>query len=250
MEKVKETDAKVWVIGLLLILLFVTTIIWLALESVHGGDDLADITRKMYIVGGAAVLLIVSIVFGWWFEETRIRNFEKNIEIELGLKPISKMELFSKYINRHRFYGLLEYPQECIYTERRYHGEYKGYEICIIDPCPAPHCYFWELKRYPWTPAVQIKSSSFHFPKFLIRNKNDFIFHQFEGEKGNYQLLLKHAFIVLELLSKAAPYSSVSEIGKLQEKCKRAHKKNVLWWPCLLIATVLTPILVYLLLFK
>ena len=288
MEKVKETDAKVWVIGLLLILLFVTTIIWLALESVHGGDDLADITRKMYIVGGAAVLLIVSIVFGWWFEETRIRNFEKNIEIELGLKPISKMELFSKYINRHRFYGLLEYPQECIYTERRYHGEYKGYEICIIDPCPAPHCYFWELKRYPWTPAVQIKSSSFHFPKFLIRNKryhrfyvtgdqkaqmwfdkphilnffnqsrifaaqgngNDFIFHQFEGEKGNYQLLLKHAFIVLELLSKAAPFSSVSEIGKLQEKCKRAHKKNVLWWPCLLIATLLTPVLVYLLLFK
>lgn len=288
MEKAKETNAILWVFGLLLSLLFVTTLIWIALESVHGSDDPADIIRKMYIAGGAAVLLIVLIVFGWWFEGTRIRNFEKKIEIELGLKPISKMQLFSKHINRHRFYGLLEYPQGCIYTERRYHGEYKGYEICILDPCPAPHFYSWELQRYPWTPAVHIKSDSFHFPKFLIRNKwfrkfsvigdqkaqmwfdkpyilnffnqsrifaaqgngNEFIFHQIEGEKGNYQLLLKHAFIVLELLSKAAPYSSVSEIGKLQEKCKRAHKKNVLWWPCLLIAVVATPIFVYLLFFK
>jgi hypothetical protein len=55
---------------------------------------------------------------------------------------------------------------------------------------------------------------------------------------------------VLELLSKAAPFLGVSEIGKLQKKCKRDHKINVLWWPGLLIATVATPIFVYLLLFK
>lgn len=77
MEKAKETNAILWVFGLLLSLLFVTTLIWIALESVHGSDDPADIIRKMYIAGGAAVLLIVLIVFGWWFEGTRIRNFEK-----------------------------------------------------------------------------------------------------------------------------------------------------------------------------
>jgi hypothetical protein len=31
----------------------------------------------MYIAGGAAVLLFVFFVFGWWFETTRISNFEK-----------------------------------------------------------------------------------------------------------------------------------------------------------------------------
>jgi len=54
----------------------------------------------------------------------------------------------------------------------------------------------------------------------------------------------------LELLSKAAPYSSVSEIGKLQEKCMRAHKRKLLEWPIFLIAVVATPIFVYLLFFK
>lgn len=77
MEKVKETNVKVWVFGLLLSLLFVTTIIWLALESVHDSDDPSDIIRKMYIAGGAAALLAVFVVFGWWFEKTRISNFEK-----------------------------------------------------------------------------------------------------------------------------------------------------------------------------
>lgn len=288
MEKAKETNVKLWVFGLLLSLLFVTTIVWLALESIHGSHDPSGITRKMYIVCGAMVLLLVFIVFGWRFEKARIRDFEKKIQAEFGLKPISKMELFTKYINRDRFYGPMEYPRGCMLPEHRFHGEYKGYEICILDPSPAPHFYAWELRRYPWTPAVHIKSSAFHFPKFLIRNKwlrkffvtgdqkaqmrfdkphilnffnqsrifaaqgngNEFIFHQIEGEKGNYQLLLKHAFIVLELLSKAAPYSSVSEIGKLQEKCKRAHKRKLLEWPCLLIVTVATPILVYLLLYR
>ena len=285
MEKAKETNVKLWVFGLLLSLLFVTTIIWLALESAHGSDDPAGITRKMYIVGGAMVLLFVFIVFGWRFEKARIRNFEKKIQAELGLKPISKMELFTKYINKDRFYGPIEYPQGCIYPEQRFHGEYKGYEICILDPCPAPHFYSWELRRYPWTPAVHIKSNSFHFPKFLIRNKwcrkfsvtgdrkaqrrfdkphilnffnrsrilaaqgngNELIFHQIEGEKGNYKLLIEHAFIVLELLSKAAPFSRFSEIGKLQAKCKRAHKRKLLEWPCLLITTVLTVLFVWLL---
>ena len=288
MEKVKETDVKVWVFGLLLSALFVTTIIWLALESVHGGDDPSDIIREMYIVGGAAVLLFVFFLFGWWFEKTRLSNFEKKIQSELGLKPISKMELFTKHINRHRFYGPWEYLQGYIRPIHRFHGEYKGYEICIIDPSPVRHCYGWDTRRYPWTPAVHIKSSSFHFPKFLIKNKwinkffvtgdqkaqmrfdkphilnffnqcrkfaaqgngNEFIFHAIESEHTSYQLLLEHAFIVLELLSKAAPYSSVSEIGKLEDKCKRAHKRQRLGLPCFLIAVVVTPILVYLLFFK
>ena len=77
MEKVKETNIKVWILGLLLCVLFVTAVIWLALESVHGSDDPAGITRKMYIVGGAMVLLFLFIVFGWRFEKARIRNFEK-----------------------------------------------------------------------------------------------------------------------------------------------------------------------------
>jgi hypothetical protein len=170
------------------------------------------------------------------------------------------------------------------------YGKIKGNrcKICIIDPSPAPHFYAWELRRYPWTPAVHIKSSSFHFPKFLIKNKwigkffvqgdskaqmrfnkphilnffnqsrklaaqgngNEFILHEISTENGNYKLLLEHAFIVLGLLSKAVPYSSVSEIGKLEERCKRAHKSNLLWWPCVLIAIVATPILVYFLFFK
>ena len=288
MKKIKETNIALTVFGLLLSLLFVATIIWIALESLHDSDDPSDIVRKMYIAGGAGVLLGVFFLFAWWFEKTRISNFEKKMETELGLKPISKMELFSKHINRHRYYGQWDYPGGYIRPIHRFHGEYKGYEICIIDDCPAPHFYSWSFNRYPWTPAVHIKSDSFNFPKFLIRNKwlhkfwvtgdqkaqmwfdkpyildffnqcrifaaqgngNGFILHQIDGEKGNYKLLLKHAFIVLELLSKAAPYSSVSEIGKLQEKCKRAHKKNVLWWPCLLIAAVATPIFVYLLFFK
>jgi hypothetical protein len=283
MEKAKETNVKLWVFGLLLSVLFVTTIIWLALEFAHGSDDLSGIKRKMYIVCGAIVLLVVFIVFGWWFEKARIRDFEKNTQAELGLRPISKMTLFTNYINKDRFYGPMEWPRGTLATEHRFHGEYKGYEICIIDPSPPPHVYAWELRRYPWTPAVYIKSNSFDFPKFLIRNKwfrkffvtgdqkaqmrfdqphilnffnqsrifaaqgngNDFIFHQIEGKKTNYQLLLKHAFTVLELLSKAAPYSSVSEIGKLQEKCKHAHKRKLLEWPCYLIAVAITVIFVY-----
>ena len=77
MENVKETNVVVWVFGLLLSVLFVATIIWIALESMHGSDDPADIIRIMYIAGGAAVLLFVFFVFGWWFETTRISNFEK-----------------------------------------------------------------------------------------------------------------------------------------------------------------------------
>jgi hypothetical protein len=288
MEKVKETNVVVWVFGLLLSVLFVATIIWIALESMHGSDDPADIIRIMYIAGGAAVLLFVFFVFGWWFETTRISNFEKKMQAELGLKPISKMQLYTKHINRHRFYGPMEWPRGTLEHEHRFHGEYKGYEICILEPFPTPHGYRWDLRKIPLTAAVHIKSNSFHFPKFSIKNKwfrkffvqgdqkaqmwfdkphilnffnqshrlaaqgngNEFIFHEIDGEKGNYKLLIEHAFIVLELLSKAAPYSSVSEIGKLQEKCKRAHKRKLLEWPIFLIAVVATPIFVYLLFFK
>ena len=288
MDKVKETNIKVWILGLLLSVLFVATIIWLALESVHGSDDPADIIRKMYIAGGAAALLVVFIVFGWWFEKNRIRNFEKKMQAGLGLRPISKMELFTKYINRDRFYSPMEWPRGCLEHEHRFHGEYKGYKICILEPFPTPHGYRWDLRRIPLTAAVHIKSNSFHFPKFSIKNKwfrkffvqgdqkaqirlarphilnffnqshrlaaqgngNEFIFHEIDGEKGNYKLLIEHAFIVLELLSKAAPFSSVSEIGKLQEKCKRAHKRKLLEWPCFLIAIVAPVIFVYLLLYK
>jgi hypothetical protein len=288
MEKVKETSVVVWVFGLLLSVLFVATIIWIALESGHDSDDPAAIIRQMYIAGGAAVLLFVFFVFGWWFETTRISNFEKKMQAELGLKPISKMELFSKHINRYRFYGPWGYTRGYIRPIHRFHGEYKGCEICIIDPSPAPHFYGWDHRRWPWTPAVHIKSSSFHFPKFSIKNKwfhkffvqgdqkaqmrfdkphilnffnqcrkfaaqgngNEFIFHAIESEKTSYQTLIEYAFIVLELLSKAAPYSSVSEIGKLEEKCMRAHRRTRLELPCLLIAMVATPILVYLLFFK
>ena len=288
MEKLKETDVRVWVFGLLLSVLFVTTLIWLALESMHDSDDPSDIIRKMYIAGGAGVLLGVIFLFGWWFEKTRISNFEKKIKTELGLKPISERELFTRHINRYRFYGPLEYPGGYIRPILRFHGEYKGCEICIIDPSPAPNFYGWDPRRYPWTPAVHIKSSSFHFPKFLIKNKwinkffvtgdqkaqmrfdkphilnffnqcrkfaaqgngNEFIFHSIESEKTSYQTLIEHAFVVLKLLSKATPYSSVSEIGQLEEKCKQAHKITRLELPCLLIAAVATPILVYFLFFK
>jgi len=77
MEKVKETSVVVWVFGLLLSVLFVATIIWIALESGHDRYDPAVIIRQMSIAGGAAVLLFVFFMFGWWFENTRIRNFEK-----------------------------------------------------------------------------------------------------------------------------------------------------------------------------
>jgi len=288
MDNTKETNIKVWILGLFLSVLFVATIIWFAVESVYGGDDPADFTRKIYIFCGAILLLILFIVFGWRSEKTRIRDFEKKIQAELGLKPISKMELFSKYINRDRFYSPMEWPRGCLEHEHRFHGEYKGYEICILEPFPTPHGYRWDLRRIPLTAAVHIKSNSFHFPKFSIKNKwfskffvqgdqkalmwldkphilnffnqsrifgaqgngNEFIFHEIDGKKGNYKLLIEHAFIVLELLSKAAPFSRFSEIGKLQEKCKRAHKINLLWWPCIFIAMVTTPIFVYLLLFK
>ena len=285
MEKAKETNVKLWVFGLLLSLLFVTTIIWLALESAHGSDDPAGINRKMYIVGGAMVLLFVFIVFGWRFEKARIRDFGKKIHAELGLKPISKMKLFTKHINRDRFYGPMEWPRGTLEQEHRFHGQYKGYEICILEPFPTPHGYRWDVRRIPVTAAVHIKSNSFHFPKFSIKNKwfskffvqgdqkaqmrfdkphilnffnqsrllaaqgngNEFIFHEIGGEKGNYKLLIEHAFIVLELLSKAAPFSRFSEIGKLQAKCKLAHKRKLLEWPCLLITTVLTVLFVWLL---
>ena len=135
------------------------------------------------------------------------------------------------------------------------------------------------------TAAVHIKSNSFDFPKFLISNKwfgkfsvkgdqkaqmrfdkphilnffnqsrfmaaqgngNDFIFHEMSGEKRNYKLLIEHAFTVLKLLSKATPYSSVSEIGKLEEKCRRAHKKKLLEIPCFLILAAVTMLFVWLL---
>lgn len=286
MKKANETNVQVWVFGLLLSVLLVTAIIWLALESVHGRDDPADITLKMYLVGGAIVFLFVFSVFGWWYETNRIRNFDKKIQAELDVRPISKMELFTKYINRDLFYGPLEWTKGCLLHEHRFHGKYKGYEICILDPFPVPHFYRWDTKVY--ASAVHIKSNSFHFPKFLIRNKwigkffvkgdqkaqmrfakphilnffnqcrkfaaqgneNEFIFHEISSERGNYKLILEHAFIVLELLSKAAPYSSVSEIGKLEEKCKHDHKRKRLELPCLLLAVLATPIFVYLLFFK
>jgi hypothetical protein len=288
MDNVKETNIKVWIFGLLLSVLFVATIIWLSLESVHGSDDPADITRKIYIFCGAILLLILFIVFGWRSEKSRIRDFEKKIQAELGLKSISKMELFTKYINRDRFYGPMEWPRGCIEHEHRFHGEYKGYEICILEPFPTPHGYRWDTRKYPLTAAVHIKSKSFHFPKFTIKNKwfskyfvmgdqkaqmwfarphilnffnqshrlaaqgngNEFIFHEIDGEKGNYKLLIEHAFIVLELLSKTAPFSRFSEIGKLQEKCKRDYIRKLVEWPCLLIAIVATVMFVYLLLYK
>ena len=59
MEKVKETSTKVWILGLLLSVLFIAAIIWISLESVHGSDDPADITRKIYIFCGAILLLIL-----------------------------------------------------------------------------------------------------------------------------------------------------------------------------------------------
>ena len=285
MEKIKETNIALTVFGLLLSLLFVATIIWIALESLHDSEDPSDIVRKMYIAGGAGVLLGVFFLFAWWFEKTRISNFEKKMETELGLKPISKIKLFTKHINRDRFYGPMEWPRGTLEQEHRFNGQYKGYEICILEPFPTPHGYRWDVRRIPVTAAVHIKSNSFHFPKFSIKNKwfskffvqgdqkaqmrfdkphilnffnrsrilaaqgngNELIFHQIEGEKGNYKLLIEHAFIVLELLSKAAPFSRFSEIGKLQAKCKRAHKRKLLEWPCLLITTVLTVLFVWLL---
>lgn len=288
MDKAKETNIKAWVFGLLLTVLFVATIIWLALESTYGNDDLAGTTRKMYLVGGAMVLFFLLTVFGLLAEKGSAKNFEGQIQAELGLRPISKMELFNRFINRNRFFGPMEWPRGYLGPEHRFHGKYKGYEICILDPFPPPHVYWWEPRKYPWRPAVYIRSNSFHFPKFLISNKsigeftvkgdrkakmqldklyilnffnqcrkfaaqgngNEFIFHVIEGGKKNYQLLLEHAFIVLELLSKAAPYSSVSEIGKLLEKCKQAHKRKVLEWPRRLIITVATFIIVYLLFFR
>ena len=86
MEIVKETNTKVWILGLLLSVLFIAAIIWLSLESVHGSDDPADITRKIYIFCGAILFLILFIVFGWRSEKSRIRNFEKKNTGRIGFE--------------------------------------------------------------------------------------------------------------------------------------------------------------------
>ena len=283
MQKAKETNKGQWIIGLFLTVLFVTALIWLSLESVYGGDEVSDMTRKIYIVCGAMVLLILFLVFCFRAEKAQTKKFEKKTQTELGLRPISKRELFTRHVNKDRFYGPMEWPRGILGPEHRFHGKYKGYEICIMDPFPPPHAYWWELSRHPWTPAVHIKSNSFHFPKFLISKKvigkffikgdqkaqmrfdkphildffnksrklaargngNEFIFHVIEGKKVKYELLIEQAFIVLGLLSKAAPFSSVSKIGKLQEKCQRDHKRKYLEWLCFLIVTVIMMIFVF-----
>jgi len=81
-------------------------------------------------------------------------------------------------------------------------------------------------------------------------NGKEFLFHEIDGESKNYKPIIEHAFIVLKLLTDAAPFSRFSEIGKLQEKCKRAHNRKLVEIPCLLITIMATVALVYLLFYR
>ncbi len=51
-----------------------------------------------------------------------------------------------------------------------FHGKYNGYEMCILVDCLGPIAWSRDSPRNPKTAIVHIKSSSFHFPKFLITN--------------------------------------------------------------------------------
>lgn len=276
MDKAKKTKIELWFLGLLLGVPFVAAIIGLTLEWVYSSEDPSDITRRIYMVYGAILLLFLFIVLIWRSEKADERDFDKKIQAELGLKPICKKDLYTKYIDRERFYAPMEWPPGCMLPKLIFHGEYNGYEICILEPCQAP-LHYWLEFRVTEMAAVHIKSSSFHFPKFLIRNNlpakffvkgdqkaqmqfarphilnffnqthrfaaqgngNEFIFHEIDCVPGNYKLLIEHAFIVLKLLSNAAPFSSFSEIGRLQEKCKSASKWKLLKMACFLIIAVI-----------
>lgn len=286
MDNAKKVSTKVWIVGLLLTFLFVAVLIWYSLESVYGSDDPADITRRMYIGGSAILLFFLFAVFGWQAEKADKMDLDNKIQAQLGLKPISRMELFTRYINMDRFYVPHPQPRGTWLPRYMFHGEYNGYEICISEPgiIPMFHWYATGGKSV----GVHIKSSAIHFPKFTIRNKwygkyyvqgdqkaqmqfvkphilnffkrthrfavqgngNEFLFHEINCESKNYKPIIEHAFIVLKLLTDAAPFSRFSEIGKLQEECKRPHKSNLLWWPGVLIAEAATVALVYLLLYR
>ncbi len=63
-----------------------------------------------------------------------------------------------------------------------FHGEYNGYEICIVDLLRGPVKYWGEGQGgLLGSMFVHIKSSSFNFPKFLIRNMDNWR-SEFTGE--------------------------------------------------------------------
>jgi len=170
MDNARKVSTTVWIVGLLLTFLFVAVIIWFSLESACGGEDDADITRRVYWISGILLPFLLLMLFGCWAEKSDKIDFDNKIQAELGLRPISKMELFTKYINRDRFYAPFPQPWGTWLPRYIFHGEYNGYEICILEPGAAPLFYWFAIGGVN-SVAVHIKSSAIHFPKFTIRNK-------------------------------------------------------------------------------
>ena len=276
MDRGKKTKIELWILGLLLGVPLVTGIIVATVQWIFSSENPSEITSRAFVVLGAISLSFLLGVLIWRWEKADKRDLNKKIQAELGLKPICKKDLYDKYVNNERFYAPMESPPLYPVAKHIFHGEYNGYEICILDPCEAP-IRRWTGGQCPQLMAVHIRSRSFNFPKFLIRNNlnvkffvkgnqkaqmqfarphilkffnqtqrfaaqgngNEFIFHEIDGEPKNYKLLIEHAFIVLKLLTNAAPFSSVSEIGQLHEKHKNTYKWKLLELACFLIFMVI-----------
>lgn len=265
MDKEKKIKIQLWILGSLIGGPLVVAFAWRALQWVFSSEDPSEIIRRLCIACGAVFLIVfllyfvISAIKRW--DKSDKRDLAKKIQSELGLKPISEKDLHAKYIDGRRFYAPVERKPLKSSHRHIYHGEYNGYEICIFDPISVPMRNLAEKGFAMPRLAVHIKSSSFHFPKFLITNNwgpkffvkggqkaqvlfaqphildffsqtlkfaaqgngNEFIFYEIEMPPGNYSVLLKNAFNVLKLLTNAATPSRFSEIGLMQEKYKRSY---------------------------
>ncbi|NIM58642.1 MAG: hypothetical protein GTO16_06820 [Candidatus Aminicenantes bacterium] len=150
MDREKKGKIYIWVFVSLFAVPLGAACFMLFLQWVLSSRNTSEIIWKILIVVSA---LFLTILLSYRLisairrsEETRRRNFEKKIESELGLKPISQKALVAKFIdriNKRRFYAHID---EGYGPRHIFHGEYNGYEICLL-PCCRPPIQYWMESR-------------------------------------------------------------------------------------------------------